>query len=101
MPGEPRTKNAESRDAGDFSLRDGDSLDSLLPQAFPLFLDSLYFTLLSLHFDHGVEQACSAAARVPPRSPSPVQPLRFSLGCLLVTYEAFPRPVDSLPPARL
>ena len=29
----------------------------------------------ALHFDHGVEQACSAAARVPPRSPSPGAPL--------------------------
>ena len=93
-------KMREFRDAGDFSLRDGDSLDSLLPQAFPLFLDSLYFTLLSLHFDHGVEQACSAARgsrlAVPPRDS-----LCFSLGCPLVTYEASPRPVDSLPPARL
>ena len=75
----------EFRDAGDFSLRDGDSLDSsLFPHAFPLFLDSLFFTLLS-----------------PPRSPCPGQPLCFSPGCPLVTYEAFPRPVDSLPPARL
>ena len=30
-----------------------------------------------LHFDHGVEQACSAAARVPPRSLCPGHPLRF------------------------
>ena len=68
----------------DFSLRDGDSLDSLLLQAFPLFLDSQNFTLLS-----------------PPRSPCPGQPLRFSLASPLLTYEAFPRPVDSLPPTRL
>ena len=47
-----------------------------------------------------VEQACSAAARVPPRSPCPGHPLRFPLGCPLLTYEAFPRPVDSLPPTR-
>ena len=41
------------------------------------------------------------AARVPPRSPCPGHPLRFSRACPLVTYEAFPCPVDSLPPTRL
>ena len=28
-----------------------------------------FFCACALHFDHGVEQACSAAARVPPRQP--------------------------------
>ena len=46
MPGEPRTKMREFRDVSDFSLWDGDSLDSLFPHAFLLFLVSLYFTLL-------------------------------------------------------
>ena len=32
-----------------------------------------------LHFDHGVEQACSAAARVPPRSPCLGTPPSFFL----------------------
>ena len=36
--------------------------------------------ICALHFDFGVEQACSAAARgLPPRSPSPGTPFGFSL----------------------
>ena len=40
-----------------------------------------------LRLDHGVEQACSAAARVPPRSPSPGAPLLRVL-VLCLRYEA-------------
>ena len=43
----------------------------------------------ALHFDLGVEQACSAAARVPPRSPSPGAPL---LRVLVLRYEASSHP---------
>ena len=55
---------------------------------------------LSLHFDHGVEQACSAAARVPPRSPLPGTPPSFSpVLCLRYVRGVFSSRVDSLPPS--
>ena len=45
----------------------------------------------ALHSDHGVEQACSAAARVPPRSPCPGHLLLPPLAVWLIfLYEAFP-----------
>ena len=52
---------------------------------------SAFFSHSALHFDHGVEQACSAAARVPPRSPSPGAPLLRVL-VLCLRYEASSHP---------
>ena len=52
---------------------------------------SAFFSHSALHFDFGVEQACSAAARVPPRSPSPGAPLLHVL-VLCLRYEASSHP---------
>ena len=52
---------------------------------------SAFFSHSALHFDFGVELACSAAARVPPRSPSPGAPLLRVL-VLCLRYEASSHP---------
>ena len=52
---------------------------------------SAYFSHSALHLDFGVELACSAAARVPPRSPFLRAPL-LRLLALCLRYEASTHP---------
>ena len=51
---------------------------------------SALFSHLALHFDFGVEQACSAAARVLLASPSRASPSSASSRSAFLPYEAFP-----------
>ena len=51
---------------------------------------SAFFSHSALHFDFGVEQACSAAARVLLASPSRASPSSASSCLAFLPYEAFP-----------
>ena len=51
---------------------------------------SALFSHSALHFDHGVEQACSAAARVLLASSSRASPSSASCRSAFLPYEAFP-----------
>ena len=56
----------------------------------PLQLKGCIFSHSALHFDFGVEQACSAAARVLLASPSRASPSSASSRSAFLPYEAFP-----------
>ena len=54
-------------------------------------------THLALHFDLGVDQACSAAARVLLASPSRASPSSCSSPSAFLSYEAYPSRRGALP----